>query len=91
MRLIDADALLERIRNGSNDADWYYEDLVEKAPTIDPVRHGRLKSEGWDEAWCEWGECSVCGKSNMMGSKYCNDCGAKLDEKGAVTDGEDKG
>lgn len=56
------------------------EDLDDQ-PTIDavPVVHARLKETGWDEAWCSWGDCTRCGHSNAIGSKYCNNCGAKMD------------
>lgn len=55
--------------------------MVERIPSADvaPVRHGRLIETGMDEAWCSWGDCSACGRSNIMGSKYCNWCGVKLD------------
>lgn len=25
-----------------------------------------------------WGDCSLCGGSNMMGARFCNWCGIKL-------------
>lgn len=55
--------------------------MIDRAPTIDavPVVHARLKETGWDEAWCSWGDCTSCGHSNAIGSKYCNNCGAKMD------------
>lgn len=54
---------------------------IEEAPTIDAVEvtHAGLIETGMDEAWCSWGDCTNCGYSNIMGSKYCNECGAKLD------------
>lgn len=75
MRLIDADALCEgRV---SNDPVVI---AAKCAPTIDtePVRHASLKETGYDEAWCNWGDCTNCGTSNIFGSKYCNECGVKL-------------
>lgn len=76
MRLIDADALLEKEccgRISGND--------VRNAPTIDaePVRHGQLISTGTDELYCEWGDCTVCGSDNRINSKFCNNCGAKIE------------
>jgi hypothetical protein len=61
---------------------------VAEAPTIEaePVRHGR-----WVTQWCdnnmighEYAECSVCGCSMLdtnqfWNSKYCPNCGAKMD------------
>jgi len=54
---------------------------VKDFPAVDaePVRHASLKETGYDEAWCNWGDCTKCGTSNIFGSKYCNECGAKLD------------
>ena len=88
MRLIDADALLER--------EVYYDRAeclvlryeIEKAPTIEaePVRYGR---------WIDAGEsvvCSECGgeADSDMGwhgrtyyrKPFCGYCGAKMDLKG---------
>lgn len=59
------------------------EDLKD-APTIDaePVRHGHWDHLGGDE-WC----CSNCddvifteGSWEAPTSKYCSNCGAKMDE-----------
>ena len=33
---------------------------------------------GWDEAWCEWGKCPICGENNYWGAKFCNECGRPL-------------
>lgn len=38
----------------------------------------RLLKIGMDMAWCEWGNCSVCGGKNPMTADYCNWCGARL-------------
>ena len=60
-------------------------DYLKSRPTIDsePVLHASLKETGMDEAWCPWGDCTNCGESNIMGSTYCNKCGAKLDLEAA--------
>ncbi len=60
---------------------WCVEDAVTSAPTIDavPVVHAGLRETGMDEAWCSWGDCTNCGHSNIMGSKFCNECGARMD------------
>lgn len=57
--------------------------VIENAPAVDaePVRRARLLSTGYDEAWCEWGDCTNCGKSNIIGSKYCCKCGAYLEKE----------
>lgn len=56
-------------------------DLIDDAPTIDaePVRHGQLVSTGFDEIYCEWGDCTVCGADNRIDAKFCNNCGAKIE------------
>ena len=81
MRLIDADALLNR--------EVYYDRAeclvlryeIEKAPTIDavPVVHGR-----WYWAEDRHCKCSVCGqyatvKRLVVKTNYCPNCGAKMD------------
>lgn len=90
MRLIDADAPRKTFVDWLN---WYKGseavrsivreavDILDETPTVDaePVRHASLKETGYDEAWCNWGDCTKCGTSNIFGSKYCNECGAKLD------------
>lgn len=57
--------------------------LIDNAPAVDaePVRRARLLSTGYDEAWCEWGNCTNCGISNIIGSKRCCECGAYLEEE----------
>lgn len=96
MRLIDANNLLEEMGAGCmpilekgisqvTGDESTIKDYIDRAPTIDaePVRHASLKETGMDEAWCPWGDCTNCGESNIMGSTYCNKCGAKLDLEAA--------
>lgn len=85
MRLIDADELLETLRE--NNAP-YREDInraIIYAPTIDPVRHGK-----WVSDRSLGGHCSNCGiecGSVEWGDdylikptwNYCPNCGAKMD------------
>lgn len=54
---------------------------IEDAPALDvqPVVHASLTETGFDEAWCNWGDCTHCGTSNILHSKYCNECGARMD------------
>lgn len=72
MRLIDADAL----RGPLMAFDSKVLDIVDNAPTIDPVKHG---------AWVK-GSCSICGEDALLDdveneflSKYCPCCGARMD------------
>ena len=55
--------------------------LLEHLPTIDAAQvvHGRLISTGYDEMYCEFGNCTVCGADNPMHNKYCRECGARMD------------
>ena len=96
-RCIDANALqaqLERKKagianqryiEGWNDFMMRVKSMVSKAPTIDvaPVVYGRWIHLGGDE-WC----CSACGfVISTEGSwdkptkKYCEDCGAKMEQE----------
>lgn len=55
--------------------------IIKECAVIDaaPVVHASLQETGFDEAYCNWGNCTNCGASNVWGSKYCNECGARLD------------
>lgn len=89
MRLIDADALDEKLQEVRK---YYIENnmkgaehllvhdflrYVWEAPTIDPVRHGYWKET--DDPW--FSACSVCGyiEYECVGSNYCPECGTKMD------------
>ena len=55
-------------------------DIIEKQPTIDPVKHGH-----WEEFDCEYGGistkgyvCSECGRTEANKEPYCH-CGARMD------------
>ena len=83
-RLIDADALnLEYEVDMADDWKTAHEiaNIVKYAPTIDaePVRHGK---------WIEYptadgmNQCSACGVLRFGESKYCPNCGARMDEDG---------
>lgn len=95
--LISRKALIEQIEEDakhmmftSHHSRMLHDDMVEfavnaieYAPAVDaePVRRARLLSTGYDEAWCEWGDCTNCGMSNIIGSKRCCECGAYLEEE----------
>ena len=95
MRPIDADALIETVKNEKYDCyeEWDAIDrtinLIKHAPTIDAVSvvHGEWKP--FDQAWGRqiW-YCTACETSMHMPTKmgkpmyeYCPYCGAKM--KGA--------
>lgn len=96
MRLIDADALLDKTWDADTRAGYVNVvdagDILE-APTVDavPTRHGH---------WASLTDCSnagvycsvcnkkvykedyaPCNKKNKLRSNYCPNCGAKMDEK----------
>ena len=96
MRLIDANALKDRIRQEPTDGMYTAEILeaIDEVPTVDaaPVTHGR-----WIDKTVWWGglghiraQCSVCGtvydgkpgsRGDGKGGKFCEECGAKMDLK----------
>ena len=94
MRLIDADALKEKVL--SEDPNPWIVNIVtsgiiealDNAPTIDaePVRHGR-----WEKADNLKPKCSVCGEFHLYSwtdhkkCNFCPNCGAKMDKE--INDG----
>ena len=82
MRLIDGDALLEKMKRRREYVGRPSDPvcLVEDAPTIDavPVVHGRwiklAEASEWDQK-----RCSVCGDVACCQGNYCMNCGAKMD------------
>ena len=95
MRLIDGDALADRLNNLAYD-DWNQgvsttwanafaecADMVDDMPTVDavPVKHGHWINSPINV------ECSVCGwYGHSNGDDYCSHCGAKMDEEVTVTE-----
>ena len=93
MRPIDADTLWKVFENAGwwDNADRdIAQDLLDQAPLADaePVRHGRWKTKEYitEDDFDDWGVihheevCSECGKWQMERSKFCPNCGAKMDE-----------
>ena len=97
MRLIDADALIERLKpyidkygakefpyNIVQDA-FIYE--VDQQPTVDavPVRHGKWIHEvrytiDSLHSYQQY-RCSECDMTYITNTKYCPNCGARMDEE----------
>lgn len=85
MRLIDADALSKSIKDGDGTPiqKFFADVCVAGAPTVDaaPVVHGKwIYGEDIDI------QCSVCGADALtegdyrqIKSRYCPNCGAKMD------------
>lgn len=80
MRLIDADALTEELKGAIERNHEYhmvvidndFKTLIDDAPIIEPVRHGR-----WMDMKGFW-MCSECHKDTLNLFKYCPNCGAKM-------------
>lgn len=78
MRLIDADALIDKIMQGEynpHDA-TYYADLTDKFPTVDAVQAVRCKDcKWWDAKPDEYGhsECMNLEGAWPTGDWYCKD------------------
>lgn len=55
--------------------------VIARAPAADAerVKHAKYRSTGYDELYCDFGACSCCGCEMPSGSKYCPNCGAKMD------------
>lgn len=93
MRLIDADAMKDRVKNYMSvfaKKDWREIcEMLNNAPTVDAelVRHGHWIFNPKDaiEMMFTLPKCSECGTESSDGGNYCYNCGAKMDK---VTDGE---
>ncbi len=79
MRLIDADALEEWIWRERLDTRERIANLVERMPTIDPVKYG--KWELVDEAEPRRYGCSECKRLSYTQDNYCSYCGAKMKKR----------
>ena len=95
-RLIDADALVDAIKNRIEEDREIYPNfsrfsrvgmrivisIIKKQDTVDTVKHGR-----WKFAKDVYVSCSVCGVTillfNAENPNYCPHCGAKMDGKEA--------
>lgn len=96
MRLIDAEPIILMLKETRKLADSPRRDLdilnlqqmIELEPIVDavPVVYGHLSSTGYDEQYCEFGNCSICQKDNPMYSRYYWFCGAKMDVEVAGND-----
>lgn len=81
MRLIDADALIEELNKlevemmHARMAHIATQVIVDEAPTIEPVRHGRWVGDSVGV------KCTCCGMHDETESIYCPNCGAKMDEE----------
>lgn len=97
MRLINADALKSDIAK-LKESPWFNTKAgyayrkeaiitveilcVDRAPTVDPVRHGRWIDLPGGKVYC-----TECGEQFDWRTNYCPECGSKMDG-GGEKDGE---
>lgn len=79
MRLIDADALKREpeLLYGLTVAITEIQDVIDKAPTVEERKHGH-----WEDIDLDTSVCSVCKKPQEYETKYCPECGAKMENNG---------
>ena len=78
MRLIDADALLEKLKSTNRYFDIKFD--IEEAPTIKPETGHWIEGDGFREVYAMEYVCSVCGCEVVNGGNYCKWCGAEMKE-----------
>lgn len=87
MRLIDADAFIERLKKDPLFPlveRYGLTSVIYTQKTVDPVKHGR-----WTKLYQGNYKCSECGdwwatddEEEIKTFRYCPNCGAKMDEEG---------
>lgn len=71
MKLIDKDALSMELMNEVLNV---FQGLIDKAPTVEERKHGH-----WEDIDLDTSVCSVCKKPQEYETKYCPECGAKME------------
>lgn len=81
-RLIDANELITfKTLVMSCDEEWFVKmSDIENAPTVDPVKHEKWVYDGGN-AYRRYYRCSGCKALWEGKSKYCAECGAKMDKE----------
>lgn len=74
MRLIDKDALSMELMNEVLNV---FQGLIDKTPTVEERKHGH-----WEDIDLDTSVCSVCKKPQEYETKYCPECGAKMENNG---------
>lgn len=88
MRLIDKDALsmelMNEVLNAYAKADFrfahalnVFQGLIDKTPTVEERKHRH-----WEDIDLDTSVCSVCKKPQEYETKYCPECGAKMENNG---------
>ena len=87
--LISRQALIEELGKNKYVDWWFVRGLIESAPPVEPVRHGRWVTENGEPPKCS--RCGIealehtigivyVGQTVRIESKYCPNCGAKMNE-----------
>ena len=86
-RYIDADALKKHYAWWEDDRQKLFDSIVDQQPTVDavPVRHGKWIHEvrytiDSLHSYQQY-RCSECGTTYITNTKYCPNCGARMDGK----------
>ena len=85
MRLIDADALKAKLekKTDMNDPRWSFDSMMLAKIMIsilDEVPTAKERDKGhWIDIDLDTNVCSVCKKPQEYETKYCPECGAKMD------------
>lgn len=67
--------LAKRVIDNS-DVQWCLSELYD---ILKEEKHCKYIADGWDEIYTGVGRCSICGGQVIYGSKYCPNCGAKIE------------
>lgn len=87
MKLIDADALYEKFKNGKSDTEeerdfnQVVRYLIRQAPIIEavPVVRGKwTRVRKWWQGGSLWVMCSECEKLNASTTNFCPHCGCDM-------------
>lgn len=79
MEYIKRDFALDVVKRTSGDYAAAWAEIAHAPPAdVAQVVHGKLISTGYDEMYCKFGDCTVCGADNPMSNKFCGQCGARM-------------
>lgn len=82
MRLIDADALLEKVWDADTRVGYVQvvdRGDIENAPTIEERKRGRwIPKPIWQGAESNFYACSICDYRSWSKDNYCSVCGADM-------------
>lgn len=92
MKLIDADALKAKLekKTDMNDPRWSFDSMMLAKIMIsilDEVPTAKERDKGhWIDIDLDTSICSVCKKPQEYETKYCPECGAKMENNGDEDD-----